>query len=62
VADSNAFMDSLMDVESGVAKERDGESSGTTAEDGMATVVTKPVKELSRLWKYRNGMSPVDWS
>ncbi|KAH0562951.1 hypothetical protein GP486_002484 [Trichoglossum hirsutum] len=59
VAESNAFMDSMMDVERIIADQREGENALNKMENGTETVGMKPVKELSRLWKYRNGMSPV---
>ncbi|KAH0536899.1 hypothetical protein FGG08_006270 [Glutinoglossum americanum] len=59
VAASNAFMDSLMVVDRQVAEEREGYDAVIRLLDGEA-VVKMPVKEVSRLWEYRNGGSPSD--
>jgi hypothetical protein len=58
VAENNAFMDSVMNVDGGVAGEREDGNAETGPVDGVGEGIR--VRELSRLWKYRNGMSPAD--
>jgi len=75
VAEDNLFMNSLVDVESDVAVQREGASARTMSappggdltagaylEGTLANASgdQRPVRQLSRLWGYRNGMSPTN--
>jgi hypothetical protein len=74
VAKENDFVNTLVDVEGDIAVGREVASARTMSVDDTAvspgeyldgTLANargeqRPVRELSRLWKYRNGMSPTD--
>ncbi|KIW32572.1 uncharacterized protein PV07_04102 [Cladophialophora immunda] len=63
VRDGNAFMDA--DVDENVFRDWDtvqavGRPAGTRPANGRPVAPRRQIKELSRLWAYRNGRSPED--
>jgi len=70
VADTNEFMEILVDEMTVLGGRRNVPKFNTKSVLGVSRFVIpqspssasgtmKPISELSRLWKYRNGMSPV---